>query len=299
MPIGQRDNGGDAKDMDMGMLGAKLVAKISKVRHGKVIDLKAFAAGKANAAELQSTVVGKGDLAGYDPSHALYVYAQNQVSVFSEQITSFPEMKAFYKLFANAEDDYLPSGPPMSPLTPSYFTSWAFFDACVGAETIGTITMEVGAALGMHADLLKIIGIMQKSRMGIYIVEAGEPGAVVLKEPETGSVCRAIVPAGYVGQRGEIWYARVLPPLQGTDHVVFTTPYVDEETPLQDWKAYFARTLPTQRGDAYERLMKYGPTRRYWNDYVFEAYVNHTPNAIFLTGLPDLPKSRPHSRVNS
>jgi hypothetical protein len=285
--------------MDMGMLGAKLVAKISKVRHGKVIDFKAFAAGKAYAAGLQATVVGKGDLAGYDPSHALYLYAQNQVSVFSEQITSLPEMKAFYKLIAKAEDEYLPSGPPMSPLTPSYFTSWAFFDACVGAETIGTITMEVGAAIGMHPDLLKIIGIMQQSRMGIYIVEAGEPGAVVLKEPETGSVCRAIVPAGYVGRRGEIWYARVLPPLQGADHVVFTTPYVDEETPLQDWKAYFARTLPAQRGDAYERLMKDGPTRRYWNDYVFEAYVNHTPNAIFLTGLPELPESRPHSRVNS
>lgn len=31
----------------------------------------------------------------------------------------------------NAEEHYLPSGPPMSPLTPSFFTCWAFFDACV------------------------------------------------------------------------------------------------------------------------------------------------------------------------
>jgi hypothetical protein len=48
----------------------------------------------------------------------------------------------------------------------------------------------------MHPDLLKIIGIMQQSRMGIYIVEAGEPGAVVLKEPETGSVLPGYRPRG-------------------------------------------------------------------------------------------------------
>lgn len=43
--------------------------------------------------------------------------------------------------------------------------------------------------------------------------------------------------------------------------------------------------------------MKYEPTRKYGNDYVFESYVNHRPDAIFLAGLPDSPESRPHSRV--
>ena len=45
--------------------------------------------------------------------------------------------------------------------------------------------------------------------------------------------------------------------------------------------------------------MKYGPTREYWNDFVFEAYVNHRTEAIYLAGLPDVPESRPHSMVNS
>ena len=45
--------------------------------------------------------------------------------------------------------------------------------------------------------------------------------------------------------------------------------------------------------------MKYGPTREYWNDFVFEAYVNHQTDAIYLAGLPDVPESRPHSEVNS
>jgi hypothetical protein len=44
--------------------------------------------------------------------------------------------------------------------------------------------------------------------------------------------------------------------------------------------------------------MKYGPTREYWNDFVFEAYVNHQADAIYLAGLPDIPESRPHSEVS-
>ncbi len=49
---------------------------------------------------------------------------------------------------------------------------------------------------------------------------------------------------------------------------------------------------------AYQHLMKYGLSSAYWNEYIFEAYANHRPGAIILTGLPDVERSRPHSRVN-
>ena len=39
--------------------------------------------------------------------------------------------------------------------------------------------------------------------------------------------------------------------------------------------------------------------RDYWSEFVFEAYVNHRSDVIFLAGLPDVAESRPHSRVNS
>lgn len=45
--------------------------------------------------------------------------------------------------------------------------------------------------------------------------------------------------------------------------------------------------------------MKYGPTREYWTEFVFEAYVSHQTEVLFLAGLPDVAESRPHSRVNS
>jgi len=38
---------------------------------------------------------------------------------------------------------------------------------------------------------------------------------------------------------------------------------------------------------------------RYWPEYVFEAYVNHESDVVYLTGFPDIESSRPHSRLNS
>src|SRR2546429_5175048 len=63
----------------------------------------------------------------------------------------------FADIISRAEDLYVPSAPPMSPLTKSYFTCWAFFDACAGPanETIGTTILETGAAFGMHPELLR------------------------------------------------------------------------------------------------------------------------------------------------
>jgi len=285
----------------------KLVGKMKKHVRGKVIDLKSVMVGRAHAEELQKTIATREELADFHPAHAIYVYAQNQVSVMSEQLTALKEMARFVRLISKAEDEYLPSGPPMSPLTTSFFTCWAFFDACVGQaeETIGTTTMSMGAAFGMHDELVRVIGLMQESRMGGYVHESTEKDVVVLRELVTDTVCRAIVPSGYRGRRGEMWYVRVLPPpLPGiTEHVVFTTPYLLVEPREREWQAYFRRTLPDaplqDHIARYEHHMKFGPTRDYWTEFVFEAYVNHRTDVIFLAGLPDVPESRPHSRVNS
>jgi hypothetical protein len=286
-------------------IAEKLVRRMKRERDGEVVNLKNVIAGRAAAEELQQTVVSKERLAGFHPAHAAYVYTQNQVSVMSEQLTALDEMAPFAAIISKAEEFYMPSGPPMSPLTKSYFTCWAFFDACLGPgnETIGTTAWEVGAAFGMHPELLRLIRLMQSSRMGLYIHQGTDDNLVLLEDIATGDACRAISPTGYSGKRGELWYVRVLPPAipGSSEHVVFTTPYVVLHPGAPDWLAYFSRTFapdPQAHVEDYERHMKYGPTRTYWNDYVFEAYVNYRAEVIYLAGVPDVPQSRPHSRVN-
>ena len=288
-------------------IAGRLIRKMRGYVGAKVVDLSSVREGSKNAEALQKTVASRETLADYHPAHAIYVYAQNQTSVMAEQLMMLPEMDRFARLVENAQDEYVPSGPPMSPLTLSFFTCWAFFDACIGLgrETLGTTTMAVGKMFGMHEDLLRVIGLMQDSRMAVYVHGGFDDDKIILRELVTNRICKAICPSGYQGRAGELWYARVFPPpFAGLDeHVVFTTPYVLIDPGERDWLAYFDRTLPHETPEkriaAYERHMKWGPARDYWTEFVFEAYVNHRHDMIFLRGLPDVPESRPHSEVNS
>lgn len=286
-------------------MAAQVLAEIKRHSRGKVIRLKDVIAGRAMAKELQTSVASPQRLGGMHPAHAAYTYAQNQVSVLSEMITGLDAMAPLADMVAKAQDDYMPGGPPMSPLTVSYFTCWAFFDASVGAadETIGTTIVELGAAFGMHTELLRLVRLMQQSSMGLYLHEGMDGGLAILRDLATDGVYRCVVPAGDPGKKGQLWYARVLPPPlpEGSEHVVFTTPYILVETPQSEWLAYLRRVLPVAppqaRIAAYARHLKFGPAPNYWNEFVFEGYVGHTSELIFLEGLPDLAQSRPQSEA--
>jgi hypothetical protein len=90
--------------------------------------------------------------------------------------------------------------------------------------------------------------------------------------------------------------------------VVVTTPYMISEMlgrkfvyPTEGkWLDFFDRiSEKTKLQDkimAYEYLMKYGLGTTYWNEYVFEGYVNHKKEMVLLAGFPDIPSSRPHSK---
>jgi len=43
-----------------------------------------------------------------------------------------------------------------------------------------------------------------------------------------------------------------------------------------------------------ENMMKFGLSNNYWNETIFQAYVNHKSDVIYLKGLPDVSSSRPH-----
>lgn len=125
-----------------------------------------------------------------------------------------------------------------------------------------------------------------------------------LRELLTGATMRCICPAGYLGRSGELWYARVLPPpADSVDYgVVMTTPYILQGHSMEEWIVFFHRQgiaesdpdLDTKMRD----LMKNGPSRHFWNEFVFQAYFNFRKECIFLQGIPDRPETLPHSDVN-
>ena len=240
---------------------------------------------------------------GHDPLHAVYIAVQNIASVFAECVSVLPELKSYYKTVGDAEEEYMPAGPPMSPLTRSYFTTWAFFDFRFGGdqETIGTCLIDLGDQLGLHPSMVESVRNFQESRLGIYEQCGTVGGKIILEELVTGSRLSCICPAGYVGKPGELWYVRLCPPLAGLMdyHVTMTTPYILTEATKTDWTAYLNRAMLDMGGRDESRrlhdLLKYGPWTHHWNEFVFQGYHHAQREAIFLAGIPDVKGSLPHA----
>ena len=295
-------------------LSKQILSSAQQLLKTKVVNISEWREAKIRAEDYLKPVIPDDELSKLDPVHGVYAYGQNKLSVFVEQLAQLPALSQLTNAYADAEQEYIPSGPPMSPLTKSYFTCWGLFDLCAGSkkETFGSVTIDLCRFFGVDTGLIGVFEKMQNSRMGFYVQEGSSDKYVLLRELITNREMEAIVPSGYRGNQGEIWFARVMPPPFETGQfdysIVLTTPYLVSD--LRDnfhflrgsekgWLEYFERNLKkTGRGDkvsAYEFLMKYGLDRTYWNEYIVLSYVNHQQDMILLSGFPDTPASLPHS----
>ncbi len=299
--------------MNMGPISKKIIAGLKKAKNKKIINFKELKEAKTHAENLEKTIISKEDLGKHDPIHAMYIYAQNKVSVLVEQLSGLSAVSKLTNILEQADETYMPSFPPQSPVTQSYFTCWGFFDLSVGIkkESFGTILLDVLRTIKADPGLITIIECMQSSRMGIFVHKGIQDRYVILEELITGEEHKLIVPSGYQGKKDEIWYVRVMPaPFPELNYgysVAFTTPYIivdlngqiGASANRENWEAFFDRNLKASndkdRINAYESFMKHGENKFYWNEYIIEGYVNYQSDIIFLAGFPDIPLSMPLS----
>jgi hypothetical protein len=241
---------------------------------------------------------------GLDPIHAVYVFMQNFTSHFAEGVSRFPEMRAWATAVAKAEDEYLPSGPPMSPLTGSYFWMWAVYDLRIGksTDTVAYCQIALNDIIQMNVHQLDAAKKLEKSRMGIYEHIGLQGPHILLRELITDDQFLCHCPSGYRGRKGELWYVRLLPPLEpqlAPYWIAMTTPYILLGASRSDWIAFLKRTMlhcdgPNDPTRLYN-LLKFGLEPNYWNEFVFKAYHHFQADAVFLTGIPDMKATLPHA----
>jgi hypothetical protein len=290
----------------MGVIGKKLASRLRKakkllgdLRRQVVMDFSKV------PRDLQGTVNLDGVI--YNSHYAAYSAGQNFTSLFMEEATQFPEFDAYWKIYGPAVKEYMPQGPPISPLTKSFFTTWALFDLPFGPdrETIGTCLLDVAELLEMDPLMVETIRQFQNTRMGIYEHGGIEEDRWRLRELVTDKEFRCDNTSRYEGTPGELWHVRLCPPLFNLVdyHVAFTTPYVLIGTTKADWMAYINKNLlgSTDSQKALHDFMKFGKAAksrradRSWSEFVFQAYHHHQFDAIFLAGLPDVKGSRPNA----
>lgn len=299
----------------LGPIATKVIHNVDKIRGSKILDFSAIKKAKEYQTQLQKEKASK-DFSELDPLHALYADAQHCISDFIEQFSNLPESRLLNEKHNEAEDIYMPAGPPMSPLTHSYFFCWAAFDMCVGIkkETYATIMLALYKKLKSDLNLIQVIQCMQESRMGLYRHESYDGKFVYFNELYTNKKIKAHIGSRYRGVPGEIWLVRLFPdPFGYGDYsVAFTTPYVIIKSEPgttsfntnmfyaeEEWLSFINRSLSKMKvkdpAIAYHNFMKYGLNKHYWPEYITDGYVNHTGSLIWLTGLPDKPETLPHS----
>ena len=215
----------------------------------------------------------------------------NECTEVMERMQDLKELSRWIELFQEASDDYMPSYPPVSPITTSFFNTTFYFDAIggLGHETFGGIFLELARAFQMHPERLRVLGNLCLSRMGIYLHQGFQGKWIQLLDLATGETCRVEFTSGYRGTQGELWFVRVAPPLQpGEGSHALTTPYVIDAGARPDWQEYLLRHPDPVH-------FKKPKQWNHWLEFVFEGYVGHTDQAIFVQGLPDLAETRPHS----
>jgi hypothetical protein len=190
--------------MSVGPIAQRVLQRIGQQVRSKVVNLDAIREGNAYAEALQQSAIKPDNLKDMHPAHAIYTHAQNQMSVMAEQLLELRDMETFGKLISKAQDDYMPSWPPMSPVTTSFFWCWAGFDLSVNAhrETLGTIILAVGEEWNIHPTMLNWMRALQNSRMGVFRVESHAGRTVQLTDLVTTQGYTAVCNSGYNGRTG-------------------------------------------------------------------------------------------------
>jgi hypothetical protein len=230
----------------MGVVSKKLASRFRKAKQ-RLGDLRRQVAADFGRVPRDVKAVQALVRSGHDPLHAAYVAAQNFTSFFAEAVSQFPEFDSYCKIVGPAEEEYMSSSPPLSPLTMSYFTTWAFFDVRFwpDGETIGTCLLDLADSPDMEPFMAESIRRFQDSRMGIYEQCGNEGGRFQLRELVTDDEFTCHVASGYRGKPEELWYVGLCPPpLDLVDyHIAFTSPYVLIGATKSDWTAYLKKSL--------------------------------------------------------
>jgi hypothetical protein len=171
-----------------------------------------------------------------------------------------------------------------------FFNFWSYFDAQIGnsGETLATLVRET--AMNDENELgLDILNVGIESRMGLYVHEGHNEHGIKLRELVTGQEATIVNVGPYQGEQGQVWFIRILPPLENPIlHTLVTMPYIFEagNRPAVE---QFVQAISKGKAENYAQFMKYGPSPSFWLDYLHSADRNiDSQGVVFLSAPPKL-----------
>lgn len=291
----------------MKRIAAKLAKRLKKNSSKKMMASSEYIGFKDRFENIYNSLPERSKLIREDDDiqHAVYSSAQNLLSLSTELMSDYPEFDRHTQITANHYDNYMPSWPPLSPISNSYFSNWQLFDLQIGLdkESFTSCLLDLSGLMKLNGSQELLYSRLHESRMGIYKIIEEVDDKLLLEELYTGKQYLSYTPnLLHACSVGDLWFVRLLPPINESFdyYIIFGSPYVLRSS-QQDWYKFFDRNIQGERGtteaeENYQKFMKNGLSNSYWLEFVMQAYSRHTDLVIYLTGVPDIANSRPHSR---
>ncbi|MBZ0117648.1 MAG: hypothetical protein K8H88_11665, partial [Sandaracinaceae bacterium] len=110
-------------------IGQQVLRRLANMKQDVLVDLDGVREGKRRSAELAEMAKEAADeVAGVSSLYAYYLQTHIGLSGVMQSVGTTPEMKAWRQRAIELEEEYMPGGPPMSPITDSYWESWLHYD---------------------------------------------------------------------------------------------------------------------------------------------------------------------------
>ena len=211
-----------------------------------------------------------------------------------------PPLQEWSALVKSAEEEYMPGGPPTSPVTDSLFMYWMLTELRFGPgpeSLIECVQALLGAGKTRKSDkeLLDIIRTLADSKLGIYEVTGKKSSRLLLEDIVSGEKLNCQCITGYPGKKGELWLVRLLPGMKSSEpYITATTPYILRGCTREAWVKQLEQEA-SEAGISVNHLFRFGHPGFSWLEFVFQSYSGQLAGAIYLTGQLQDPHTRPHS----
>lgn len=86
----------------MGPISKKVIAGLKKTKNQRIINFQELKEAKTHADNLEQTVISEKKLSKHDPLHAVYIYAQNKVSVLVKQLSALDSLSKLTNLLESS-----------------------------------------------------------------------------------------------------------------------------------------------------------------------------------------------------
>ena len=228
------------------------------------------------------------------PIHGLYAQAFLHLRIVCDHFRS-AVFAPFHVVSSASAHAYAPGDDFVCALSRAYFEAWSLLDLRTGPgqESCAEVVLAGARALNSPDPIfVRVLEAMSESRLGIYRHVGRDGPRLLFQELMTDREFCVHTAAPFHGRLKQLWLVRLLPAGEGF-HAVTMDPYLISGHETGVWLEYLERNLAlipaADAGAALHILFKNGFSTQYWNDFLFEAFAGHGPNARYLRGVPDRP----------